>query len=182
MKAGGLPLVIAAGLLLVTVGSGRVQAQGLPQRGAGEERRGPPDVMALQQMFDSFVLLQSQRQLQLTPDQAPQFIARLTELQEARRRAVRQRAQVLQELRRLTPRARGRGDDSAEPRPEQDQQILERLKRLDEVDARSAQEIGQALANLDEVLAPRQRARFRILEEQLERNKLEILMRARQAR
>jgi hypothetical protein len=171
---------MVAGVLLVDLGHQVVRAQGLPPRGAGEERRGPPDVIALQQMFDSYVLLQSQRQLQLTPDQAPQFIARLTELQDARRRAVRQRAQVLQELRRLAPRARGRGDESAEPRPEQDEQILVRLKRLDEVDARSAQEVGQALANLDQVLAPRQRARFRILEEQLERNKLEILMRARQ--
>jgi hypothetical protein len=182
MKPGPLVFALAAGLLLVDSGSRSVQAQELPPRGAGEERRGPPDVIALQQMFDSFVLLQSQRQLQIRPDQAPQFIARLTELQEARRRAVRQRAQILQELRRLTPRARGRGDEGGEPRSGQDEEIVERLKRLDEVEARSAQEVRQALANLDQVLAPRQRARFRILEEQLERNKLEILMRARQGR
>jgi hypothetical protein len=182
VKAARFGFAIVAGLLLVEVGSRSAQAQGLPKPGAGEERRRPPDVVALQQMFDSYVLLQSQRQLQLRPDQESHFVARLTELQEARRRAVRQRAQVLQELRRLAPRARGRGDESADARPEHDQQILERLKRLDEVDARSAQEIGQALANLDEVLAPRQRARFRSLEEQLERNKLEILMRARQGR
>ena len=41
-------------------------------------------------------------------------------------------------------------------------------------------EIRQAADSLDEVLEPLQQARWRILEEQMERRKLDLLMRARQ--
>jgi hypothetical protein len=134
------------------------------------------EAVALQQLLDSYLLLQAERQLQLTPVQAPQFIMRLRELQDARRRALRERGAAIQELRRLTQGPRGRGA------AENEGQLTERLKNFDEMEARSAAAIKQALGNLDQVLEPHQRARFRILEEQLERNKLDILMQARRGR
>ena len=60
--------------------------------------------------------------------------------------------------------------------------LKERLSALQELESRSAAELRSAYNQIDEVLDPRQQARFRVLEEQLERRKLELLMRARQNR
>ena len=42
-------------------------------------------------------------------------------------------------------------------------------------------DVRQALEGVDQVLDLRQQARFRLFEEQMERRKVELLMRARQA-
>ena len=55
-------------------------------------------------------------------------------------------------------------------------------RALEELESRTAAELRRAYTAIDEVLDPRQRARFRLLEEQLERRKLELLIRARQNR
>ena len=49
--------------------------------------------------------------------------------------------------------------------------VPERLKALREAEARAAVEIRQAADSLDEVLEPLQQARWRVLEEQMERQK-----------
>jgi hypothetical protein len=54
-----------------------------------------------------------------------------------------------------------------------------RIKALDEHDSRASEELRRAYAAMDEVLDPRQQARFRLFEERMERQKLELLMRAR---
>jgi hypothetical protein len=54
------------------------------------------------------------------------------------------------------------------------------LKSLQELEARTAAELRKAYDELDQVLDVRQRARFRVLEEQVERRKIELLTRARQ--
>ena len=163
-------LLIAA--LAAIVSPAFVQAQGRAGRGL-EGRGAAPDVIALQDLFDSYVLMQSQQRLQLTPEQAPQFITRLRELQLARRRATMQRIKAVQELGRLTAAARDEGQDA---------QIRQRLQDLDAAQGQSSSDIKQALANLDQVLTVLQQARFRVLEEQLERNKLDLLMQARRGR
>jgi hypothetical protein len=168
----GIAVLLAGGLASA---SGQEPAEG-PARSMADGRGNVPDIVALQELMDSYALMQAQRQLQLTPDQAPQFILRLRDLQQARRRVFRQRVAIIQELRRLTQGGRGQTSDADAA------QINERLRSLDDLDVRSADDVKQAMANLDQVLEPFQRARFRILEEQLERNKVEILLRARRAR
>jgi hypothetical protein len=137
----------------------------------------------LEDLLDSYVLMQSQQRLQLTPDQAPQFITRLRELQTARRRARMQRNRMIQELGKLTVRpnaARGERPNAPPPRDDvQEGAIRERLKNLEALEGQSAAEIKHAMANLDQVLTPFQQARFRVLEEQLERQKVDLLMQAR---
>lgn len=123
----------------------------------------------LQRLFDSYVLMRAQEDLKLTDEQFPRFLTRMKALQDARRRAEGQRMRILQELRRLSQS--GGAED----------ELRERLKALDELEVRSGAEIREALRGLDQVLDVVQQARFRILEEQTERSKMELLMRARQA-
>jgi hypothetical protein len=168
-------LVIACAIAIVAVLSvpdtGRAAQEPPPAAGASPESGQPPVGPAqLQELFDSYVMLQAQRQLKLSNDQLAPFLLRLKALQAARRRADNQRLRIVQELRRLT-----QTDDKID-----EAQVRDRLKMLDDVEANSAAEIKQALASLDQVLDVRQQARFRVLEVQMERNKVELLMRARQ--
>src|SRR6185295_7867738 len=78
----------------------------------------------LQDLFDSYVMLQAERQLKLTNEQIGPFIVRLKALQTARRRADNQRVRIVQELRRLT-----QTDDKVD-----ETQIRDRLKMLDDLD------------------------------------------------
>jgi hypothetical protein len=186
-------LRVVLGVLIVTligVSSGNAQArpgrqgfEGPGPGGRGAQGRGGPDALALDDLLDSYVLMQSQQRLQLSPDQTPQFVTRLRELQVARRRARMQRNRMMQELGKLTLRPNaGRGERPKAPPPRDEAlegQIRERLKGLEALETQSAAEIKQAQANLDQVLTPFQQARFRILEEQLERQKVDLLMQAR---
>ena len=54
--------------------------------------------------------------------------------------------------------------------------------RITQASATAAAEIRQAQNDLDEVLDVRQQARFRVFEEEIERRKVELVVRARQAR
>jgi hypothetical protein len=124
-------------------------------------------------LFDAYVAVQAQDVLQLTDTQYPQFLARLRALQEVRRRAQAERVRIIGELRRLGDR--GRTDPSTRD------QIPGRLKALREFEGRRHAEEQQALDDVDAVLEPVQQARLRVLEERMERRKLELLVRARQA-
>jgi hypothetical protein len=125
----------------------------------------------IQKLFDAYIVVEAQRALELTDQQYPQFIARLRTLQDTRRRNTQERMQLMQRLQRLTaPRA---------PAPASN--VLEEiLKNLQELESRTAAEMRKAYNELDQVLDVRQQARFRVLEEQVERRKIELLMRARQ--
>jgi hypothetical protein len=126
----------------------------------------------IQQMFDAYFLVQAQDVLQLRDDQYPPFLTRLRALQAIRRRAENQRRQTVNQLRRLVQAGDGRVDEGM---------IKERLKALTDLDTSVAADIRQAQDSLDEVLDLRQQARFRILEEEMERRKVELVMRTRQA-
>jgi len=139
----------------------------LPGLGAGE--MSPAEI---QKLFDAYLVMEAQQALALTDQQYPQFLARLRTLQDTRRRNQQERIQLMGQLQRLTnPRAANRGDEGA---------IKERLTALLELESRNAAEMRKAYAALDEVLDVRQQARFRVFEEQIERRKIELLMRARQ--
>ena len=61
---------------------------------------------------------------------------------------------------------------------------LERLRRrlsLQELEARSGVEVRKAYDGIDQVLDVGQQAKFRVFEEMMERRKLELVTRARQA-
>jgi hypothetical protein len=128
----------------------------------------------IQRLFDAYLIMEAQQALTLTDQQYPQFLTRLKTLQETRRRNQQQRNQLMAELQRLTsPRAAVRADEAT---------LKERLTALQELESRSSAELRQAHAALDEILDVRQQARFRVFEEQIERRKLDLLMRARQNR
>ncbi len=124
-------------------------------------------------LLDAYVIVQAQESLKLSDGQYGQFVTRMKTLQEVRRRNQQARQRILQDLGRLS-------GDPSESAP--DEGVLrERLKALADHDERAAAELRQAYEALDGVLDLRQRARFRIFEERMERQKFELLMKARQA-
>ena len=124
----------------------------------------------IQRMFDSYALMQAQEQLKISDDHFPQFLTRFKALQDVRRRGLVERVRIIQDLRRLVNDPQG---DEA--------QIKERLKSLDELDARSDGEVRKAYDAINQILDVRQQAKFRVFEENMERRKLELVTRARQA-
>jgi hypothetical protein len=167
-------LFIAVALCTVVImASLPAAAQAQVRRGIQNAAPEAPGVSQaeLQRLFDAYVLMQAQETLQLTDAQYPRFLARLRALQDVRRRGLVERTRIIQELRRIV-QGRAEGAEAA--------RLPERLKALHEAEARSAVEVRQAADSLDEVLEPLQQARWRILEEQMERRKLDLLMRARQ--
>jgi Spy/CpxP family protein refolding chaperone len=135
----------------------------------------PPDEAAvspaeIQRMFDSYALMQAQEQLKISDERFPQFLTRFKALQDIRRRGLQERARLVQELRRLVNDPQG--DEG---------QIKDRLKSLDELEARSDGDIRKAYDAINQVLDVRQQAKFRVFEETMERRKLELVTRARQA-
>jgi hypothetical protein len=168
--------LVALALLVSVPAASGAQARRAAQNAAPDTApgaNGAPGVSQgeLQRLFDAYVLMQAQETLQLTDAQYPRFLARLRALQEVRRRTLAERTRIVQELRRMV-QGRGEGADAG--------RLSERLKALREAEARAGVVIREAADSLDEVLDPLQQARWRILEEQMERRKLDLLMRARQ--
>ena len=169
--------VLAGGL---TVGTNAVSAQGrrgLNQPQEPPQARGVPEAPAgispaeIQRMFDASALLQAQQQLQIRDDQFPQFLTRFKALQDLRRQALVDRTQILQQLRRLLS-AGGSPDETT---------VRDRLKALQDLDAKQVTDVAKAYESIDQALDVRQRAQLHIFEELMERQKLELVMRARQA-
>lgn len=141
-------------------------------RGSGlPGRAGEMTPQQLDQAFDRFMMAQARNALQLTNEQVPAFGPRLQRLQVARRRAQRQRRLLVQQMNALTPNG-GAVDD---------QTLTEKLKALDDQAARADAEIRQAYQDIDAVLTPQQRLRFRAFEVRMEQRKLELISRARQS-
>jgi len=160
--------------LLLSIGAASAAAQGPPQGpppGPAIPAGRPIGAGELQKLFEAYTVLQAQEALQLSEAQYGRFVTRLKTLQDVRRRHLQARNQMLADLRRLTNPQSGSGDEAA---------IAERLKALREEDDRSAGEITKAYDLVDEALDTRQQARFRLFEERMEQQKLELLMRARQ--
>jgi hypothetical protein len=125
----------------------------------------------IQRWFEAFTVLQAQDRLQLSEAQYGKFVTRLKALQETRRTHQQAHQRILNDLRKLTNPDTGSNDEAA---------ITERLKALRQEDAGAAADISKAYDGVDEALDLRQQARFRIFEDQMEQQKLELLMRARQ--
>ena len=172
-------LVAVAGILVLCNGSslaaqaarggeGQRQNRGAG-RAAGPDSPGvsPGDV---QKMFDAYALMQAQEQLKIADDQFTKFLPRFKALQEVRRQTLQDRAGILQNLRQL-----------ANATPADDAKIKDRLNALKDLDTRSAADVKKAYDGVDQVLNLRQQAQFRVFEEVMDRRKLELVTRARQA-
>jgi hypothetical protein len=131
----------------------------------------PINAGEIQRLFEAYAVLQAQDALQLSEGQYFNFVTRLKALQETRRTHLRAHNQILNDLRKLTNPQTGSNDEMA---------IMERLKALRDEDDRAPVDIRKAYEGVDETLDARQQARFRIFEDRIEQQKLELLMRARQ--
>ena len=146
------------------------QAQGRVQGARGQQApRGQLSPADIQDQFDAYAIVQAQDALKLTDEQFPEFVRRARELHAQRRRARVARIRLIGSLNQLLR------DSNAS-----DARLSAATKALDDHERASLEQVQKAYAAIDEVLDARQRARFRVLEEQLERKKLDMLFRARQ--
>jgi hypothetical protein len=152
-------------------GQGQRQPQGPPQGMPPGPPEGAINPGQIQRWFEAFTVLQAQEALQLSEAQYGRFVTRLKALQDARRRHQLARNQIMGDLRRLTNPQNGTNDEAS---------LTDRLKTLRDEDDRSAAELKKAYEGVDEALDIRQQARFRIFEERMEQQKLELLMKTRQ--
>jgi hypothetical protein len=137
------------------------------------QRAGPPPLgpaqmqqsRLVQEMLDTWALTAAERRLQLTREQNPVFFQAYRDLQGLRQQHRMRRQRLIQELRQLTrPNA---GTDAAT--------LTTKTKALDDSEAEWATARAQALAAVDRVLTPVQRARLRVFEEEMEIRKLELI-------
>ena len=165
-------LAVVGALALATgiAGAGQGGRGGQRQGGGSGPDEGGVTPAEIQRMFDAYALMQAQEQLKIGDEQFTRFLTRFKALQEVRRQTLQERARIIQNLRRLVNA----------PQPDE-AQIKDRMNALQEVETRSAADMKKAYEAIDQVLDIRQQAKFRVFEETMERRKLELVMRARQA-
>ena len=169
-----LAAVVMTALTLTIGGTALIRAQA-PQPQPQPPSTSPLDQPGvtpaeIQRMFEAVALVRAQEALKISDDRYLPFLAKFKALQDVRRRMQQERMRLLRELNRAS------GDPSTD-----EAHIKDRLKALQELDARSEAELHKAYEGVDQVLDVRQQARFRIFEENMERQKIELLIRARQA-
>jgi Spy/CpxP family protein refolding chaperone len=150
-------------------------AEGGQRQGRGAGKAANPDAPGVtpgdvQKMFDAYALMQAQEQLKIPDEKFTPFLTRFKALQEVRRQTLQTRTGIIVKLREL---GAATSVDEA--------QIKEQLKALQELETRSAADAKKGYESIDQVLDVRQQAKFRVFEELMERRKLELVMRARQA-
>jgi hypothetical protein len=160
-----LGIAIVVGL---SVAPALAQGRGAPSPDAIPERVPRAEVLRL---FDAFAVVQAQEALGLDNARYGTFVSAYKSLLETRRRQREQRIRLVNELGRLAQA--GSPDEGV---------LRDRLKALQDHDARAASEAAQALEGVDQALTVEQRARFRVFEERMEQRKLELLARARAVR
>jgi hypothetical protein len=122
----------------------------------------------VEQLFDRYVLGQARQALGLGQGQLATFAPRLQHLQQVRRRAARQRQILLRALNDLT--RSGAADDTT---------LSSKLSEIDQQAASAEQQIRDAHQQVEQVLSVDQRARFLVFEQRMERQKLQLIARAR---
>lgn len=128
----------------------------------------PADV---QSMFDAMLVMDAERFIGLTPEQFPLFVQRVKKLQEAKGNQMRRHNRAFGELRAMSNPQTGRADDAS---------IDAKLKELEAIEVEAHAALSKALEAIDQMLTPRQRARFRLLEDNIEKKKLEFITKVRQ--
>jgi hypothetical protein len=165
-------MIVGGVIVLTSLGTASAaRAQQVPAPPPALPEAAPISATQIQRWFEAFTVLQAQDALQLSEAQYGRFVTRLKALQETRRRHQQARTRILGDMRKLTNPQTGNQDEA---------QLAERLKALREADERGAAELSKSYDAVDETLDVRQQARFRVFEERMEQQKLELLMRARQ--
>ncbi|HEX5214806.1 MAG TPA: hypothetical protein VFV98_05055 [Vicinamibacterales bacterium] len=150
------------------------QAQGV-RPNAGRGGRGPQtppanaNVQQVEQYLDAYMVMQARQVLELADDQFFVVAPRLERLQVLRRRLQRERQRVTQELAEIL----------RNPGPVEEAVVAPKIKFLDDQLVSSADEMKKAYAEIDQILTPRQRAQFRVLEMRLERQRQDLMAAAR---
>jgi hypothetical protein len=164
-----LPVAAGLAILLVMIDAAAAQPRRLRAQAAAQARAENPgaDPAELARLFDAYTVMQAQEVLGLDDARFGPFVTRLRALQELRRRHLRERAVVMRDMRRLLQTS---GNDPL---------VKEKLDDLARLDATTRADEQKARDAVDEILDVRQRARFRLLEQQLELRKLELVNRAR---
>jgi len=160
----------AAALTLVSAGS---LAAGQQVPAAPVPQVAPDTAISagqIQRWFEAYTVLQAQDALQLSETQYGRFVTRFKGLQDSRRKHQVARNQIMGDLRKLTNPQTGSNDEAS---------LTERVKALREEDDHAAVDLKKAYEGVDETLDTRQQARFRIFEERMEQQKLELLMKTR---
>jgi hypothetical protein len=165
--ARGIAALLAWTVLAVAHPFAQGRGQGEPLPPSATDSVSPAEI---QRLFDAYVAMQAQQALQLTDEQYPRFLARIKALQAARQRGAVEHGRAIQELRRTANAAQI-----------DENQARTQMKALADIDERTAADTREALAAVDQVLDVRQQIRFRLFEEQMERRKMELVLRARQA-
>jgi len=166
----GLPAGVVAAVMVVALGLSSPafaqRAQALPRAPQVRQQLGLGEI---QRLFDAYTVVQAQEALALDDTQFGRFLPRLKGLQDVRRRAESERQRLTGELARML----------APGVAAEDSRVREQLKALDDLAVRGAVESRAAMDAIDQVLDLRQQARFRVFEQQMERRKLELVLRAR---
>ena len=125
----------------------------------------------IQRMFDAYALVQAQEQLRISDDQYSRFLVRYKSA-----------AGYPPEV---APGAhahrRGPAASAGGAATRRGSCSKRGSRRSHDVDTRASAEVKKAYEGIDELLDLRQRASFRVFEELMERRKLELITRARQA-
>jgi hypothetical protein len=168
-------IVLLAAAVMTVVPAAAQDAQPPADRATPPEgRRGPArggvTPQEITQMLNAVMLMRAQEALQLRDDQHAPFIKALRGFQATRQRLENQRNRLVRDLR-MALQAPGTSETA----------LAERLQALREHDAQAPAALRQAWDAVDQVLDVRQQARFRVLEQDIERQQLDLLMRARGA-
>jgi hypothetical protein len=148
----------------------RFQQPAVPGAGATTPNApaNPISLGELNRLFEAYAVVQAQDYLKLTDEQYPDFVARLKALQDARRRHLGNHNRIIGDLNRMLRQPDDQIDDKT---------VRATYEALDREDETAQVEIKKAFDNVISLLDVRQRARFRVFEENLERRKLDLLSR-----
>lgn len=168
--------LVSACIAAVAISTSGVDARGRrqqpgqvpPAAGAPNAPANPISLAELNRLFEAYAVVQAQDFLKLTDEQYPDFVAHLKQLQDARRRHFVNHNRIIADLNRTLRLPEDQIDDKA---------LKALYESLDREDDTAQGEIKKAFDNVITMLDVRQRARFRVFEENLERRKLDLLSR-----
>lgn len=137
---------------------------------SASQLNGPEDREEFQKMMEGYVLSKLQDALELTDEQYGQMVVVQKKLHDSRRMHRRQRQQLLRELQREVD------VDGA------DEHLEETLAELSTIEQDHRADLQQRQQAIDDILDLRQRAKYRLLEVELERRMQRLMRGVRQRR
>jgi len=167
VAAAQTPAVGAVGGQAQAPPPGRANQAGLGQRAGGQPVNAFVAIRDVEDALDGRVLIQSQAALQLSDTQYQAFWPKMRELQKVRRQHEQRHAMLINQLNQATKPGAPLLDDAT---------LTARVKALDDLEASTVSDERAALADVDSVLTIFQRARFRVFEENMEKEKLKLLV------